>query len=63
MTTPQIMSMITGLQNDPQLRTILADPRLMRAISAGDLNTLREDPSFRALFSHSGIREIIEQFR
>ncbi len=61
MATPQIISIITGLQNDPQLRTILADPRLMRAISAGDLNTLREDPSFRALFS--GIREIIEQVR
>lgn len=63
MGAPDILSMITALQDDPQVRAALADPRLMRAVSTGNLDTLRNDPSFRALLSHPGIRAVIERVR
>ena len=63
MAAPEIMSMITALQEDPQLRAALADPQLMRAIAGGDLDAVRSNPSFRTLLSNPGIRAILERVR
>ena len=53
-----IMSMIQGLQNDPQLMEILADPEIMRAVQAGDLGTLMANEKFMALMNNSKVKAI-----
>ncbi|MFK7956672.1 MAG: hypothetical protein AB8B96_11285 [Lysobacterales bacterium] len=52
------MSMISELQNDPQLKAILEDPDIMRAVSAGDLATLMASEKFMALMNNAGIKDI-----
>jgi hypothetical protein len=58
-----VMQMIVGLQNDPALQRAMADPELMGLISSGNLDAIREHPSFRALMNHPGIRAIVEQMQ
>ena len=53
-----IMSMITALQDNPQLKEILADPELMRAVNSGDLATLMASEKFMALLSQPDIKAI-----
>jgi|GEM_PF-774630 len=56
-----VMQMIVGLQDDPVLKRAMADPDLMGLISSGDLDAIREHPSFRELMNHPGIRAIVER--
>lgn len=58
---PEIQGHIFALQDDARLREVLADPGIMRAIGAGDLQALRENAQFRRLLEHPGIRAIIER--
>ena len=52
------MSMISELQNDPQLKAILADPEIMRAVSTGDLTTLMANEKVMALMNNADIKAI-----
>lgn len=61
--SPELMQMIVGLQNDPALQRAMADPELMALISAGNVDALRQHPSFLELMSHPGIRAIVEQIQ
>ena len=54
----EIFALIQQLQNDPQMQAILADPEIMRAVSAGDLNALMGNEKFMKLFENSDIRAI-----
>ena len=56
-----IMSMIEGLQRDPQLQAILADPEIMRAVRSGDLQTLMASEKFMALLNNRNIKAITGQ--
>lgn len=58
-----MMQMIVGLQNDPALQRAMADPELMGLISSGNIDALREHPSFIELMNHPGIRAIVEQMQ
>ena len=55
---PQTMDKIQTLQHDPLVKDILNDEATMRAINAGDLGTLMNDPKIKALMEHSTVREI-----
>lgn len=56
--SPGVMSMIMELQNDPQMKAVLADPEIMRAVQNLDLQTLRNNPKIKALMDHSKIKRI-----
>lgn len=54
----EIFALIQRLQSDPQLQEILADPEIMRAVAAGDLAALSENPKFMQLMNNPNIRAI-----
>ena len=56
-----ILMMINSLQNDPQVQAILADPKIMQAISAGDIQTLMNDPKFTQLMNNVTIKQITDK--
>ena len=55
---PNAMAKIEALQNDPLVKNILNDEATMRALNAGDLNTLMNDPKIKALMRHSTIHDL-----
>ena len=55
---PNAMAKIETLQNDPLVKDILNDEATMRALNAGDLNTLMNDPKIKALMEHSTVRDL-----
>ena len=57
---PNALAKIQSLQNDPLVKEILSDEAAMRAINSGDLETLSNDPRFKALMEHSAVREITQ---
>lgn len=58
---PAAMNKIISLQNDPLMRQVLGDEGTMRAVQAGDLGALMNDPKIRALMNHPTIRELSGQ--
>jgi hypothetical protein len=58
---PEIMTMILSLQSNPAIQAILADPAVMRAVSAGDLNALLSHPKFLELLNDPTVREIVKK--
>lgn len=59
---PAAMSKIIALQNDPLMQQVLGDENTMRAVQAGDLGALMNDPKIRALMNHPTIRELSGQY-
>ena len=59
---PAAMSKILSLQNDPLMQQILSDENTMRAVQAGDLGALLNDPKIRALMNHPTVRELSDQY-
>lgn len=55
------MTMILSLQSHPAMQAILADPTVLRAVSAGDLNALLAHPKFLELLNDPTVREIVKQ--
>ena len=55
---PNSMAKIESLKNDPLVKQILNDETTMRAISAGDLSALMNDPKIKALMEHSTIQDL-----
>jgi len=60
---PEAMNKIQSLQGDPVVQNILNDADTMRAISAGDLGTLMNDPKIKALMQHSTVQELTQGAR
>ena len=54
----QIFAMILSLQNDPEFRAILQDPKIMSAVSSGDINALLSNQNFLKLLDKSTIQDI-----
>ncbi len=61
MSNPDIMQLITSLQNDPQVQSMLSDPKLMQAVMAGDTNALMNNPEFKALMNSPAIQNILNK--
>ncbi len=56
-----VMQRILSLQGDPAVQKILKNPELMNAINSFDLNTLLNNPEFKALFNNATIQEILKE--
>ncbi len=56
--SPGMMSTITELQNDPQMKAVLADPEIMRAVQNFDLQALGNNPKIKALMNNAKIKQI-----
>ena len=52
------MSVLTALENDPQLQDVLQDPAVMDAIRAGNLDALQQNAKVRRLMDNPKIQEI-----
>jgi hypothetical protein len=53
-----IMSIISALQNDPEMQTLLSDPAIMSAVQSGDIGTLLGNPAFLKFLDNPRVREI-----
>jgi Domain of unknown function (DUF4124) len=53
-----IMALIRALQNDPEMRALLNDPAILRAVQAMDIATLTNTPAFMKLLNNPRVREI-----
>jgi hypothetical protein len=52
------MSLITSLQNDPEVQALLQDPAIMSAVTSADVTTLMANPQFLKLLQNPKIQEI-----
>lgn len=55
---PGVMSTIRALQNDPQMKAVLADPEIMQAVQNLDLQALSNNPKIKALMNNSKVKRI-----
>jgi hypothetical protein len=55
---PEVINMLTALQNDPEVQAALADPEFMRLVASGNLGALQSNPRFRSLMNHPSLRAI-----
>ena len=55
---PGVMSSISELQNDPQMKAVLDDPEIMRAVQNFDLQALSDNPKIKALMNNAKIKRI-----
>ncbi len=53
-----IMALIMALQSDPEMQSLIADPKLLEAVQAGDIGTLLNDPRVRKLLDNPQLKEI-----
>ena len=53
-----VMALIRAMQNDPEMQALLSDPAIIRAIQAGDIGTLINNPDFLKLLNNPRVREI-----
>ena len=53
-----IMELIRAMQNDQELQALLNDPAILRAIQAGDINTLLNNPDFLKILDNPRVKEI-----
>ena len=56
-----IMKIITSLLQDPDFQEILQDEALMKAISSGDIDTLKSNPKLQRLLNKSTVEQINER--
>jgi len=53
-----LMSLVSALENDPQLQDVLQDPAIMDAIRAGNLDALEQNAKVQRLMDNPKIQEI-----
>ena len=58
MSNPDILKITTELASDPQFQAIMKDPQVMRAIYAGDMQTLMLNPKFMSVINNPKIEKI-----
>jgi len=61
MSNPDIMRLITALQDDPQIQTMLSNPQIMQSVMAGDVDTLMNNPDFKSLLNNPTVRDILNK--
>lgn len=55
---PELMGLIVGLKDHPDVQEVLRDPELMKAVEARDLETLLNSPKIQKLLHNPTVREI-----
>ena len=63
MADPKLLSAVLALQNDPEALAVLADPEVMKAIAAGDYDSLKNNAKIQALMRNPKVREILDALR
>lgn len=63
LSNPDILALVSALQDDPEIQVMLSDPTLMAAIQRGDTAMLAADPRFMKLFDNPKVQAIIKQLR
>jgi hypothetical protein len=58
MSDKEIMNLILTLQNDPDFKKLMEDPKIMQAVNAGDVATLTSDARFMKLLNNKTVQEI-----
>ena len=58
MSDEEVVEMILSLQNDPAVQEILQDPEIMKAVNAGDMDSLLSNPKFMKLLENPTIQDI-----
>jgi len=51
-----------SLQDDPNVKSLLEDPSVLRAVRSGDLGSLATDGRVEALMRHPTVRALIADF-
>jgi hypothetical protein len=54
----EVMTLIQSLQNDAEFQKILEDPEIMKAVNAGDITALTDNPRFMKLLSNPTVQNI-----
>ncbi len=57
---PATMDKITSLQSDPDFQSLLSDPEIMNAVSAGNISALMSNPKLLNLINKPAVQEIIK---
>jgi hypothetical protein len=60
---PALMTLLLSLQNDADMRSVVQDPEVMKAIAAGDYTALMKNPKIIALMSNPKVRELVDAVR
>ena len=63
MGNPDLASLITALQSDPEVQAALADPEIVEAMMSGNYAALMAHPKIIALTRNAKMREVIEEVR
>ena len=63
MANPEALNGIMALQNDPEVRTLLNNPEILKAIQSLDLNALSNDPQILQFMQRPEVRQINELMR
>jgi hypothetical protein len=58
MSDKEILDLILSLQDDPEIKKILEDPAIMKAVQAGDVAALMADPRFMNLLNNKTLQDI-----
>ena len=58
-----LMGDILRLQSDPQMKAVLADPQLMKAVKSLNFDKLSNDPKIKALMNNPTIQAISSHMR
>ena len=59
----EIVALIQSLQNDPDFKTALEDPAIMKAVSEGDIPALTANPQFMKLLNNATVKAIGQKTR
>jgi hypothetical protein len=57
---PGLLDKVMELQNDPSVQEILADPKVMGAVTSGDIDSLTANPQFMQLLENAKIKDITQ---
>lgn len=60
---PAVFRMIQALQNDPEIRGVLADPAFIALVASGNLQVIQRDPRIQTLLARPGVRAILDYAR
>ncbi|NVN89913.1 MAG: hypothetical protein HXX11_04850 [Desulfuromonadales bacterium] len=60
---PDIMALLSALQNDPEMQALLGDPAVVDAVQRGDTAALANDPRLLKLLNNPKVQEIVRQVR
>ncbi len=60
---PQLLEQVQALQDDPDVRAVLADPKIMSEIAAGDYAALMNDPKIVALMNNEKLKALLDEVR